>query len=67
MTAGARRTLANAAVRSVLIETNQNLQDHMAMVRELNALGLMHDPAQVRRAERQDGTFKGVAEYVFRR
>jgi len=67
VTAGARRTLANAAVRSVLIETNQNLQDHMAMVRELNALGLMHDPAQVRRAERQDGTFKGVAEYVFRR
>jgi FkbM family methyltransferase len=67
VTAGARKTLTNPALRSVLIETNQNLQDHMAMVREMNALGLMHDPAQVRRAERQAGAFKGVAEHVFRR
>ncbi len=65
--AGARRTLVNPAVRSLLIETNQNLADHMAMVRELNALGFMHDAAQVRRAERKEGTFKGVAEHVFRR
>lgn len=65
--AGARRTLANPALRSVLIETNQNLEEHRAMVRELNGMGLMHDPAQVRRAERKDGPFKGVAEHVFRR
>lgn len=67
VTAGARKTLANPAVRSVLIETNQNLDDHMAMVRELNELGLMHDREQVARAERRSGTFKGVAEHVFRR
>lgn len=65
--AGARATLANPAVRSVLIETNQNLEDHRAMVAELNAMGLNHDPVQVRRAERKEGTFTGVAEYVFRR
>ncbi|MBS1217233.1 MAG: methyltransferase FkbM family [Proteobacteria bacterium] len=65
--AGARATLADPRVRSLLIETNPNLEDHRAMVRELNALGLLHDPAQVRRAERKDGTFKGVAEHVFRR
>ena len=65
--AGGRVTLANPAVRSVLIETNQNLEDHREMVRELNAMGLMHDPAQVQRAERKEGTFKGVAEHVFRR
>jgi FkbM family methyltransferase len=65
--AGARRTLANPAVRSVLIETNQNLEEHRAMVRELNAMGLMHDRAQVQRAERKSGAFKGVAEHVFRR
>jgi FkbM family methyltransferase len=64
---GARTTLQNPAVRSVLIEVNTNLEDHRAMVREMNAMGLMHDPAQVRRAERKDGTFKGVAEHVFRR
>ena len=65
--AGARVTLLNPAVRSVLIETNQNLEDHRAMVLELNAMGLKHDPAQVRRAERKEGIFTGVAEYVFRR
>ncbi|MBX3662566.1 MAG: FkbM family methyltransferase [Burkholderiales bacterium] len=65
--AGARKTLANPAVRSVLIETNLNLEEHRAMVRELNAMGLRHDPAQVARAERKSGDFKGVAEHVFRR
>ncbi len=65
--AGAAKTLRNPALRSVLIETNQNLEEHRAMVRELNALGLKHDPAQVQRAERKSGAFKGVAEHVFRR
>lgn len=65
--AGARKTLADRTVRSLLIETNQNLEEHRAMVRELNALGFMHDAAQVQRAERKDGFFKGVAEHVFRR
>mgnify|MGYP002785272411 CR=1 FL=1 len=65
--AGAAQTLRNPALRSVLIETNMNLEEHRAMVRELNALGLKHDPAQVARAERKSGAFKGVAEHVFRR
>ena len=65
--AGSRNTLADTALRSLLIETNQNLEDHRAMVTELNARGFAHDPAQVARAERKEGTFKGVAEYVFRR
>ena len=65
--AGARRTLCDRSVKSLLIETNQNLDDHRAMVAELNRLGFVHDPAQVARAERKEGEFKGVAEYVFRR
>ena len=65
--AGAAKTLAHEAVRSLLIETNQNLADHQAMVKALNAMKFRHDPAQVARAERKEGTFKGVAEYVFRR
>lgn len=64
---GARETLRRPQVKSLLIETNQNLAEHQAMIAELNALGFMHDPAQVRRAERKEGTFKGVAEHVFRR
>ena len=65
--AGARATLRDPAVKTLLIETNQNLADHMAMVAELNALGFKHEESQVARAERKAGTFKGVAEYVFRR
>ena len=65
--AGARRVLASPKVRSLLIETNQNLPDHRQMVKELEALGFRYDPAQVAAAERRSGAFKGVAEYVFRR
>ena len=65
--AGARRTLANAGVRSLLVEINQNLEDHMALVKCLADHGFRHDAAQVARAERKSGTFKGLAEYVFER
>jgi hypothetical protein len=54
-------------VRSLLIEVNQNLPDHMAMVKELAALGFSYDRAQVAAAERKSGAFEGCAEYVFRR
>jgi FkbM family methyltransferase len=65
--AGARATLANPGVRSLLIETNRNLDDHRAMVGELEGAGFRYDPAQVARAERKEGPFEGVAEYVFKR
>jgi len=65
--AGARETLKNPSVRSLLVEINLNLADHAAMVGELNALGYKHDPGQVQRATRQEGPFKGVAEHVFKR
>jgi len=65
--AGARKTLADSAVRSLLIEVNLNLDEHRGLVQELNAMGFMHDVAQVSRAQRKEGTFKGVAEHVFRR
>jgi FkbM family methyltransferase len=65
--AGAARTLKDPGLKSLLIETNQNLPDHMEMVSELVALGFSFDPVQVAAAERKDGIFKGVAEYVFQR
>jgi len=65
--AGARETFKNKAVRSALIELNLNLADHRDLVRELDGLGFRHDPAQVERAMRRDGPFKGVAEHVFTR
>lgn len=65
--AGAMGTLCNRAVKSLVIETNGNLEDHRTMVRELEALEFRYDKAQVARAERREGDFKGVAEYVFKR
>jgi FkbM family methyltransferase len=65
--AGARATLRDPAVRSLLIETNPHLADHRAMVEELQGLGFAYDPEQVRSAERREGAFEGVAEYVFKR
>ena len=65
--AGAMETLRNPEVKSLLIETNLNLQDHREMVTKLNNLGFRHDPEQVRRAMRNEGPFKGVAEHVFKR
>jgi FkbM family methyltransferase len=65
--AGARRAIGAGRLKSMLIEVNQNLPDHLAMVRELNERGFVHDPAQVAAAERKSGPFKGCAEYVFRR
>ena len=65
--AGARNVIAGRKLRSLLVEVNQNLADHRAMVAELNALGFRHDAAQVAAAERKDGLFRGCAEYVFKR
>lgn len=65
--AGARATLADARLRSILVETNRNLADHLDMVRVIEAAGFRYDAAQVERAERKSGAFQGVAEHVFQR
>jgi FkbM family methyltransferase len=65
--AGARRTLRNPRLCSLLVETNAELSEHRTMIEQLNAMGFQHDPQQVSRASRQYGPFKGFAEYIFRR
>lgn len=65
--AGARQTLANAAVRSVLIEINTNLDEHWELVDIMLGLGFDYSQEQVARAQRSEGTFKGVGNYVFYR
>ena len=65
--AGATKTLSEPALTSILIEINQNLSEHMAIVRTLTAAGFSYSLAQVTTSERLEGPFKGVANYVFRR
>jgi FkbM family methyltransferase len=65
--AGAAAALKHPSLRSLIIEINPALPEHQAMIQQLQAAGFSYDPAQVARATRPDGTFKGVGEYVFRR
>ena len=47
---------------------NPNLADHRELLDELKGRwGFTWDPRQVAAAERRNGIFKGVAEYVFTR
>lgn len=64
---GARRTLRNPAVKSLLIEINPALAEHQGMIETLNDLGFTYDEGQVAAAARKGGPFQGVAEYIFRR
>ncbi len=65
--AGARETLRDPGVKSVLIEVNTNLDEHWDIVDLMVGEGFDYSQAQVERAQRREGTFKGVGNYVFRR
>jgi FkbM family methyltransferase len=54
-------------VKSLLVEVNTNLPEHVEMVKLLQSYGLEFDPAQVESSTRKEGVFKGCAEYVFKR
>jgi len=65
--AGARRTLAAKTVKSALIEINTNLEDHWNIIDTMLELGFDFSREQVAQSQREEGPFKGVANYVFRR
>ena len=54
-------------ISSLQIELNDDVDEHHDLIELLNCVGFYFDDAQVQRARRQDGDFKGFAEYVFRR
>lgn len=64
---GARETLRNPKVKSVLVELNTHLQEHQDAIKTLEGLGFRYDPEQARGALRGSGTFEGVGEFIFRR
>lgn len=61
---GAQKVLANG-VKSVLIEINPSIPQHKEMIKKMESLGFTYSQEQVDKAARKEGTFKGVAEYVF--
>jgi len=64
---GARDTFADKRVKSVLIEVDTSVDEHWEMVDLMLELGFDYGQEQVERAQRKEGPFKGVGNYVFRR
>ena len=62
---GAEKTLENC--KSVLLEINQNLEDHRNLCEWMRELGFHYDPAQVEKATRKEGTFKDCGNWIFYR
>ena len=54
-------------VSTLQIELNEEIEQHETLIKILKSLGFVYDKRQVERAIRKKGTFKGFAEYVFKR
>jgi len=64
---GAGELLKKPELRSVLIEINTNLDEHWGIIDTMLQAGFDYSQEQVERAQRRDGPFAGVGNYVFRR
>jgi len=64
---GAYRAIRDTKLKSLCIEINPNLDEHLLLINELNELGFTFNKEQVESVARKDGTFKGCAEYIFDR
>jgi FkbM family methyltransferase len=65
--AGARKTLSEERVKSVLIEINSTMEEHWEIIDLMLALGFDYSQEEADQARRTDGPFAGVGNYVFRR
>jgi FkbM family methyltransferase len=63
--AGCREVLADARLKSVLVEINTNLELHRKIIADMQSLGFGFSEQQVAKAQRTEGAFKGVGNYVF--
>lgn len=64
---GAANAIRHENLRSVLVEVNTNLNEHMAIVDELSRLGFEYSREEVEKSRVREGPFAGVANFVFRR
>lgn len=63
--AGAVQTISKA--KSILIEINQNLTEHMNLVNYMQDIGFSYDQEQVETARRKSGTFENCGNWIFTR
>lgn len=65
--AGARTTLMDRRVRTLLIEINTNMDSHWEIIDWMLEAGFDYDLRQADAGRREKGAFEGVGNYVFRR
>jgi len=65
--AGMLETLKKPELKSLLIEVNMNLPQHVAMLTQLEELGWKYDVKQAEQSRRKNGSFEGCGEIVFTR
>lgn len=64
---GARETLSNSKVKSIIVELNPSIPQHLEAVEFLRKLGFFYNEEQVKASARKEGAFKNVGEWIFRR
>lgn len=61
---GAKRTLKNSALQSVLVELNTNLFSHRQIIESMQENGFIYSQPQAN-TEQEEGPFQGVVNYIF--
>ncbi len=63
--AGGQSVLRDPRLHSVLIEINQNLDEHRKVVEHMRYMGFTYSGSQVEQTEVKSGAFKGAANFIF--
>jgi FkbM family methyltransferase len=63
--AGGQETIRNA--KSVLVEINTSLPQHLELIERMTEWGFTFDQQQVQKARRAEGPFSGCGNYIFTR
>ena len=62
---GAAKTLKQGNVKSILVELNTHLDEHLQIIGYLADAGFIFDQRQVDLAIRKEGSFEGIGNYIF--
>lgn len=64
---GAQATLRNPALKSLLVEINTNVSQHMSLVELMQENGFEYSEEQVEKCKVKEGPFRGVSNFIFSR
>jgi len=63
--AGAKKTLSNPKLKSIIVELNTHLKEHLSAIESLTLAGFVYEQTQAEGALRKSGAFEGVGEFIF--